>query len=122
MRSLGKKIMMIDAIVREIKMPSNYHGFIKVDSDDIFNIYINEDMPDLMKKQTLKHEIEHAQNGDFESCLPVELLEAANNADPDFKKVCWIGRNLSSDIPRRVIRTMSAIADGGKIVSIPSKG
>jgi hypothetical protein len=113
---------MIDAIVREIKMPMAYQGFIMVDSDDIFNIYINEDMPDWMKRRALDHEIEHAQNGDFESCLPVELLEAANKADPDLNDVCWIGRNLSSDIPQRALRTMSEIADGGKIVSISPKG
>jgi hypothetical protein len=115
--------MTIDAIIREIKMPMAYHGFIKIDEDGIINIYINEDMPDWMKRRTIKHEIEHAQNGDFESDLPVELLEASNNADSDLKKVCWLGRNqLYEDIPIRTKRIMSKIADGGKIVSVSPKG
>jgi hypothetical protein len=80
-------------------------------------------MPDLMKKQTLKHEIEHAQNGDFESCLPVELIEATNNAEADLNKVCWIGRDpTAADMPDKIARIMSNIVDGGKIISIPPKG
>lgn len=113
---------MIDAIVREIKMSMTYEGFIKVDPDGIFNIYINEDLSDWRKRRAIKHEVEHAQNGDFESYLPVELLEAANNADPDLTKICWIGRDLRGDIPRNVLKVMSIIADGGKIVSVFPKG
>jgi hypothetical protein len=79
--------MMIDAIVREIKMPSDYLGFIKEDSDGIFNIYINEDLSDEMKKKTVLHEVEHAERGDFSSLLPVELLEATNQADSDLRDV-----------------------------------
>jgi hypothetical protein len=110
--------MMIDIITREIKMPMTYQGFIKVDPDGIFNIYINEDMPDWIKRRALDHEIEHAQNGDFESNLPVELIEAANNAEADLTNVCWIGRNQVNDFPDKILREMSKVADSGKILSI----
>lgn len=116
---------MIDVLVREIKMPMTYRAFVKVDKDGICNIYLNEDMPDFSKKIALRHEIEHIENGDFESTLPVELLEAANRAEPDMSKVCWIGRepstNNNSISLRRATKVMSILADGGKIIKINGK-
>jgi len=80
-------------------------------------------MSDWMKRRTIEHEVEHAQNGDFERNLPGELLEATNNAEADLNKVCWIGRDpTAADMPDKIARIMSNIVDGGKIISIPPKG
>ena len=113
---------MIDAIVREIEMPMAYRGFVKIDPDGVCNIYINCDLSEAAKKIALRHEIQHVENGDFESTLPVELIEAANKADPDMSKVCWIGRGITrpinASVEQRIGKIMSIMADGGKIVEI----
>jgi hypothetical protein len=106
-----------DVIIREIEMPMALHGFVKVDDEGLGNIYINQNLSDYLKQKTIKHEIEHLKNGDFEKDLSVEAVEAADKAEADLSEICIIGRG-ETEAPDKVLKVMSYLADGAKIIHI----
>lgn len=48
-------------------MPLTIRGFTVPDENGDYNIYINSDLSDEAKAETLKHEKLHIENNDFES-------------------------------------------------------
>lgn len=45
--------------IRETEMPMCVRGYTSPDKDDNYNIYINKDLNDDVKRKTLEHELNH---------------------------------------------------------------
>lgn len=52
-------------IVRYIDLPAKMKGFVKVDCDGDYNIYININLGYFEQQKALDHELKHIKNGDF---------------------------------------------------------
>lgn len=65
----------MEKIVRLIKLPCAIRGLTVTDSDGNYNIYLNCNLSHEMQVRTYDHEVEHVENGDFNSNKPVAVLE-----------------------------------------------
>lgn len=57
----------------------NVRGFVKMDSDGNYNIYIHRDLSDEAKKKTLEHELNHIKYGHLS--IPDSVLYIEHQAD-----------------------------------------
>lgn len=49
--------------IREIEMPMKIRGYTAPDIDDNYNIFINRELADDVKRRTLEHELQHIEKG-----------------------------------------------------------
>lgn len=53
--------------IRQMSMPCTVYGATVVDADGNYNVYINENLCDRKKRDTVDHELRHIENGHFYS-------------------------------------------------------
>lgn len=51
--------------IRQMSMPRTVYGATVVDADGNYNVYINENLCDSKKQDTVDHELRHIENGHF---------------------------------------------------------
>lgn len=66
---------MENIILRKIKLPSTVRGFVILDNESDYNIYLNASNSVYVDQKALQHEIEHIENDDFYSLDDVIELE-----------------------------------------------
>lgn len=66
---------MNDIIARLIGLPTAIKAVTVPDENGDYNIYINQDLCYCQQQLAIKHELEHINNGDFDSFLDVSVLE-----------------------------------------------
>ena len=66
--------------VREIELPIKIKGYTSPDIDGNYNVYINRDLDDTVKKKTLDHELSHIEKGHC-FCEDVSAYEVEKNVD-----------------------------------------
>lgn len=64
-----------DVFVRLIPMPWQLKGMVKEDANGDYNIYIREQDPFEVQRETLLHELEHIRRGHLDGLKEVELCE-----------------------------------------------
>lgn len=70
---------MFDYIIRYIWFPSRVKALTTIDEDGRYNIYVNESLCFNQQQITIRHELEHIKNGDFDSYCDVAELEKRIN-------------------------------------------
>lgn len=68
---------MEDVIIRCINLPIGVNGFVRKDSDDNYNVYINAKLPMSVQQSVLRHEIEHIERGDYWNDIEITDVESA---------------------------------------------
>lgn len=66
---------MENIILRKIKLPPAVRGFVILDNESDYNIYLNALNNVYVDQKTLQHEIEHIENDDFYSLDEVCAIE-----------------------------------------------
>ena len=66
-------------IVRLMRLPRRVNGFVTIDEDGLYNIYINKDLTKELQERTLKHELAHIRLNHFYLEMPTELREKEAN-------------------------------------------
>lgn len=66
---------MDEIITRLADLPTTIAGYTVRDAVGDFTIILNSRLTEERQKETLEHELEHIQNGDFSSNRPVGLIE-----------------------------------------------
>ena len=56
---------MSEIFVRTIKLPAKIKGYTAIDSEGNYNIYINQDLDEIMKLKTYNHELTHITRNDW---------------------------------------------------------
>ncbi len=72
---------MNDVFLRYVDLPVFVKGQVLMDENGDYNIYVNAKMPVDIQQETIKHEVEHINNGDFyngRSIAEVESLAYCN--------------------------------------------
>jgi len=69
------KINKEDIAVRIVNLPHTVKGFVSPSPDGTYNIYLNARCSYEHQRKTLKHELDHLQNDDFETDKPVAEIE-----------------------------------------------
>ena len=64
-----------DIVVRIINLPTTIKGFCSPSPDGTYNVYLNARQSCETQDKTFKHEIEHIEQGHFDSDKPVTVLE-----------------------------------------------
>lgn len=64
-----------DVTVRAIPLPPEVHGFVLVDPDGHYNVYVRAQDPLWRQYRALEHELDHVASGDVYSDTPLEILE-----------------------------------------------
>ena len=65
---------MNDIIIRHVTLPTTIHGFTARDSEGDYNIYINDRIGYFQQKKTIRHEMKHINDDNFEE-HDVDLIE-----------------------------------------------
>ena len=63
--------------IRQMSMPRTVYGATVVDADGNYNVYINENLCDSKKQDTVDHELRHIESGHFHDTDSVESNERA---------------------------------------------
>ena len=71
----ARRISPDDVTVRVMPFPHGTHGFVLVDPDGHYNIYLNSRDPYDVQVAALMHELDHIVRGDVFSSSPIEELE-----------------------------------------------
>jgi len=71
---------MEQVIIRELNMPDGIKGFVKLDSEGDYNVYINAKYNIETKIKVFEHELRHIENCDFYSDLCIEDVEGIGPA------------------------------------------
>lgn len=67
---------MNDIFVRQChELPMHIYGFVKLDSEGDYNIYINADICDRLKKETIRHELNHIKMNHFHRGIGIAECE-----------------------------------------------
>ena len=64
-----------DFIVRLITLPPTVKGFVSIDADGFYSIYINDALSAEEQKETFDHEMGHIKGNHFYSRKPIEIIE-----------------------------------------------
>jgi len=65
-----------DVFVEVIDLPVNIHGFSHLNIDGTYTVILNANDASSIQKDTLHHEIEHIESGDYDNLrLSVDTLE-----------------------------------------------
>lgn len=62
-------------IVRYMDLPGKCRGLVRRDAEGDYNIYINSRLSFDMQQDTIKHEVSHIENGDFDSDEDIRDVE-----------------------------------------------
>ena len=62
-------------IVRYLDLPYEANGFVREDIEGNYNVYVNSRLSFDMQKETIKHELNHVQRGDFNSESDIRDIE-----------------------------------------------
>lgn len=62
-------------IVRYVDLPYCIRGFVRLDPDGDYNVYLNSRYCYEILKDVLKHELEHIRRGDFYNNLEIYDVE-----------------------------------------------
>ena len=65
-----------DFIVRLITLPPTVKGFVSIDADGFYSIYINDSLSAEEQKETFDHEMGHIVCDHFYSRKPIEIIES----------------------------------------------
>ena len=65
-----------DFIVRLITLPPTVKGFVSIDADGFYSIYINNALSAEEQKKTFHHEMGHIKYDHFYSGKPMEIIES----------------------------------------------
>lgn len=66
--------------VREVELPIRVRGYTSPDVDGNYNVYINRDLDDSVKRRTLKHELSHIEGGHC-FCEDISTYEVERSVD-----------------------------------------
>lgn len=84
---------MNNVLIRELGFPIEIEGVIVVDNNGDYNIYINSNLSDEKKKETLDHELRHLQCDHHYTNVAISDAEAeANQPTP-----------ISNEVLQRII-------------------
>lgn len=61
--------------VRLVPLPVGIKACTVLDSNDFYNVYINQDLPIEVQRQAFDHEMIHISRNDFHSDEPIEKIE-----------------------------------------------
>lgn len=62
-------------IVRMVNFPGDIHGAVRLSEDGFANIYINDQLSPMAKKEAYLHEAMHIKNDDFYNDRPISEIE-----------------------------------------------
>lgn len=63
-------------IIRYLSMPITVRAFTIIDSDGLYNIYLNDKLAFDDSEKAIKHEIEHIIRGDFFRYDPASIFDS----------------------------------------------
>ena len=64
-----------DYIVRTIPLPSKIRAFTALDSDGLYNVYLNDNLSPEGRRMALRHEFAHIRLNHFYLDLPLAFKE-----------------------------------------------
>ncbi len=82
-----------DVFIRQLSMPRTVYGATVVDADGNYNVYINENLCDKKKQDTVDHELRHIGQGHFYNTDSIER----NETQADIGSVEPAVRNMAVD-------------------------
>ncbi len=62
-------------IIRDVWLPERILGFTSKRSDDLYWVFLNENLEPGQRAHTLAHELGHIRYRDFDRNLPLDTLE-----------------------------------------------
>lgn len=65
-----------DFIVRLVDLPNQVRGSTVIDTEGMYNIYINQNMPYHIQIATFQHEVGHIMRDDFFNRTDIRVVEA----------------------------------------------
>ena len=65
-----------DFIVRLISLPPTVKGFVSINEDGFYSIYINDSLSAEEQKETFRHEMGHIECDHFYSGKPIDIIES----------------------------------------------
>lgn len=68
--------MMEQIIVRHVDLPTKIKGFVRVDCDGNYNVFINARHSQRTQELTLVHELSHINQDDFCNLKPISDIES----------------------------------------------
>lgn len=71
-----------EVFYRTFHGPLSCRGFVLTDADGDYTVFVNEDLSDEMKRETIQHEQQHIVLGHLASERPASELEADMKKDP----------------------------------------
>lgn len=75
---------MNDFFIREVDLPYKVKGFVLEDENGDYNVYVRQDDPPDVQRETVRHEVEHAIRGHLQRDRSLEECEA--EAESSIKK------------------------------------
>lgn len=67
-------------VIRRLPLPAHVRGFVLIDPDHCYNVYINSDLADEVAAKVAEHELRHAAENHLFSTARVAELEACADA------------------------------------------
>lgn len=64
-----------ETIIRLAALPHGLNGYVSMDAEGDYNVYINSRLTCEQQRRTLEHELEHIERDDFWNDAPIELIE-----------------------------------------------
>ena len=68
--------------IRILPLPGKIQSFV-VYKDDFYTIVVNECLNQTARMRAYRHELDHIENGDFESDLPTGMIEIRTRKKED---------------------------------------
>lgn len=64
-----------DVFIRFVPLPYSVRAVTLPNDDGTFDVYINDNLPDELRRKALRHELEHIKKDHFYDCNPVWINE-----------------------------------------------
>ena len=61
--------------VRLVALPAGIKALTVLDSNDFYNVYINQNLPIEVQRQAFDHEMIHIERNDFFRDVPIDQIE-----------------------------------------------
>ena len=66
----------VDYIIRSADgLTAKVKGFVCEDADGVYNIYVNKNCSHEQQQETIRHELDHIENGDIDSPCSADYIE-----------------------------------------------
>ena len=65
----------VDYFVRTVDLPTEVGGLVTVNEDGTFSVYVNARRSVEQQRKALQHEVDHIENDDFYTDIPIEECE-----------------------------------------------